>query len=178
MKRPEKNHAAVALGRLGGLSKSSAKSAASRENGKKGGRPNKGAILARWDALREAHPDMIWDDIETATVLSGGKVETRYRVRCVCPESYATFGGDPGNIHISACRVIVGGDTPSEGVLLTLIGLQRKATELERIDWTSLDDRARAARETLAKLRADYRATCDVANATVTDEEWARITSR
>ena len=36
-----KNPAAVALGRLGGLSRSSAKSAASRENGKKGGRPRK-----------------------------------------------------------------------------------------------------------------------------------------
>lgn len=41
MKHLEKNPAAVALGRLGGLSKSSAKSAASRENGKKGGRPRK-----------------------------------------------------------------------------------------------------------------------------------------
>ena len=34
-----KNPAAVALGRLGGAKKSKAKQAASRENGKKGGRP-------------------------------------------------------------------------------------------------------------------------------------------
>ena len=99
-------------------------------------------------------------------------------MRCVCPESYATFGGDPGCIHLNECRVIVGGDTPSEGALLTLVGLQRRATELERMDWTRLDELARAARRTLAKLRADYRATCDIANAPITDEEWSRITSR
>ena len=34
-----KNPAAVALGRLGGKAKTAAKAAASRENGKKGGRP-------------------------------------------------------------------------------------------------------------------------------------------
>lgn len=36
-----KNAAAVALGRLGGKAKTPAKAAASRENGKKGGRPRK-----------------------------------------------------------------------------------------------------------------------------------------
>jgi len=36
-----KNQAAQELGRLGGKSKSEAKKAASRENGKKGGRPKK-----------------------------------------------------------------------------------------------------------------------------------------
>jgi hypothetical protein len=36
-----KNPAAVALGRLGGAKKSTAKSEASRANGKKGGRPKK-----------------------------------------------------------------------------------------------------------------------------------------
>jgi hypothetical protein len=36
-----KNKHAVALGSLGGSRKSPAKAAASRENGKKGGRPNK-----------------------------------------------------------------------------------------------------------------------------------------
>jgi hypothetical protein len=34
-----KHPAAVALGRLGGKAKTAAKAAASRENGKKGGRP-------------------------------------------------------------------------------------------------------------------------------------------
>lgn len=34
-----KNEAAMALGKLGGRKKSEAKAAASRENGKKGGRP-------------------------------------------------------------------------------------------------------------------------------------------
>ncbi len=36
-----KNTAAVALGRKGGKAKSEAKTAAARENGKKGGRPRK-----------------------------------------------------------------------------------------------------------------------------------------
>lgn len=36
-----KNPAAVALGKLGGKAKTKAKAAASRENGKKGGRPKK-----------------------------------------------------------------------------------------------------------------------------------------
>jgi hypothetical protein len=36
-----KNPAAVALGRRGGNTKSDAKAAAARENGKKGGRPRK-----------------------------------------------------------------------------------------------------------------------------------------
>ena len=38
---PEVSAAAAALGRLGGLSRSPAKVAAVRENGKKGGRPRK-----------------------------------------------------------------------------------------------------------------------------------------
>jgi hypothetical protein len=36
-----KNQAAVALGRLGGLAKSAAKTEAARKNGAKGGRPKK-----------------------------------------------------------------------------------------------------------------------------------------
>lgn len=40
---PEVSAAAAALGRLGGLSRSPAKIAAVRENGKKGGRPKKNA---------------------------------------------------------------------------------------------------------------------------------------
>ena len=36
-----KNPAAVTMGRLGGKAKTPAKAAASRENGKKGGRPRK-----------------------------------------------------------------------------------------------------------------------------------------
>lgn len=38
---PKKNPAAVALGKLGGAAKSDAKTAASRTNGAKGGRPKK-----------------------------------------------------------------------------------------------------------------------------------------
>ncbi len=41
IQRAEKNPAATALGKLGGSSKSKRKSAASRNNGKKGGRPKK-----------------------------------------------------------------------------------------------------------------------------------------
>lgn len=40
-KNGNKNPAAVALGSLGGKSKSEAKKAAAKENGKKGGRPKK-----------------------------------------------------------------------------------------------------------------------------------------
>ncbi len=40
-KQPAKNPAAVALGKLSGQVRSPAKAAASRENGKKGGRPKK-----------------------------------------------------------------------------------------------------------------------------------------
>jgi hypothetical protein len=40
--RPRKNPHAVALGRKGGQAKSAAKTAAVRENAKKGGRPRKG----------------------------------------------------------------------------------------------------------------------------------------
>lgn len=40
----DKDPAAVALGKKGGASKSEAKQAASRENGKKGGRPKKATI--------------------------------------------------------------------------------------------------------------------------------------
>jgi len=41
MTAPIKNPAAVALGRLGGAKKSTAKAASSRANGKLGGRPKK-----------------------------------------------------------------------------------------------------------------------------------------
>jgi hypothetical protein len=41
MKKPHKNPAAVALGRLGGKAISKAKADASRRNGLKGGRPPK-----------------------------------------------------------------------------------------------------------------------------------------
>lgn len=45
----KKNKAAQQLGRLGGLAKSKAKSAAVKENGKKGGRPRKSP---KWDVER------------------------------------------------------------------------------------------------------------------------------
>jgi len=41
MHKPKKNAAAVALGKLGGATRTEAKAAASRANGKKGGRPKK-----------------------------------------------------------------------------------------------------------------------------------------
>ena len=41
MGKPEKNPAAVALGKLGGSKKSDKKTETARENGKKGGRPKK-----------------------------------------------------------------------------------------------------------------------------------------
>jgi hypothetical protein len=41
MNHPTKNPAAVALGRLGGLTKSPAKAVSSKANGKRGGRPKK-----------------------------------------------------------------------------------------------------------------------------------------
>lgn len=41
-KLERKNPAAVALGKLGGASKSAKKQAASRKNGQKGGRPSRG----------------------------------------------------------------------------------------------------------------------------------------
>lgn len=42
-----KNHNAVALGKLGGQSKSEAKIKSSRENGKKGGRPKSKKVVHR-----------------------------------------------------------------------------------------------------------------------------------
>ncbi len=47
-----KNKAAQQLGRLGGLVKSEAKTKASRENGKKGGRPKKEDDLPRCEACK------------------------------------------------------------------------------------------------------------------------------
>lgn len=47
MPPPIKNPAAVALGKLGGASKSAAKQKAARKNGKKGGRPRKKPSPAR-----------------------------------------------------------------------------------------------------------------------------------
>jgi len=44
-RKPIKNPAAVALGRLGGKAKSEAKARASAANGKKGGRPRKEKII-------------------------------------------------------------------------------------------------------------------------------------
>lgn len=42
--KPTKNPAAVALGKLGGSVRSQAKSAAAKDNGKRGGRPRKKQI--------------------------------------------------------------------------------------------------------------------------------------
>ena len=47
-----KNQAAQSLGRLGGLAKSKAKTAAVRENGKLGGRPKKPKRVARRHNLK------------------------------------------------------------------------------------------------------------------------------
>lgn len=64
----EKNPAAVSLGRLGGRAKSAAKSASSRANGAKGGRPRN--VAKTWNAMstenrlniiRKCVPDGSWD---------------------------------------------------------------------------------------------------------------------
>ena len=50
MNKPSKNPHAVALGKLGGKVKSEKKSAAVRENGKKGGRPKKVELVPEFPA--------------------------------------------------------------------------------------------------------------------------------
>ena len=63
MKR--KHPAAVALGSLGGRVRSDAKAAASRENGKKGGRPKKPAYIERLEQMQR--------EIETVARANGTK---------------------------------------------------------------------------------------------------------
>lgn len=59
-----KNRAAVALGRLGGASKSEAKRAAVRVNGTKGGRPA-WRVVDRWDVDADGAEDMLVRDERT-----------------------------------------------------------------------------------------------------------------
>lgn len=61
MDTPEKNPAAVALGRLGGASRSAAKRAASARNGAAGGRPP-----------RPAGPSHVWTEREVLDILGDG----------------------------------------------------------------------------------------------------------
>ena len=61
MKHPEKNPAAVALGRLGGASRSAAKRAAVARNGAAGGRPP-----------RPAGPSHVWTEGEVVAALGAG----------------------------------------------------------------------------------------------------------
>jgi hypothetical protein len=89
----DESKAAAILGRKGGLVKSEAKASASKENGKKGGRPS-GKLIARWsDEITVG----IWDDEKWTLRL--------YEDRALLKFPTVSWRGNSGSLEYASTRI-------------------------------------------------------------------------
>ena len=123
----------------------------SKKNGKN--------IYERLDALKEAHPNMIWKWWTINGVNLGRDDKTYVYIKCTCPESYFMYEVDPvtARCNLGACFTL------EEGVY-TMLGAKRKISVLEKMNWTKFDGIAANAREEQKKIQKEVDAFNEAAN--------------
>lgn len=103
----------------------------------------KKTIGERLDALKAAHPDMIWE-YGSSQYYRGGIPVMGYFIKAICPEGYCIWPRT-GNVTLSAKY-----DLMSD--VYSVTGAKRKVTELENMDWRKWDEIAKKARKQFADL--------------------------
>lgn len=103
----------------------------------------KKTIGERLDALKAAHPDMIWEHGSTQ-YYRDGIPEIGYLIKAICPVGYCIWPGT-GNVTLSEKYDLMFD-------VYSVTGAKRKVTELENMDWSKLDEIAKKARKQLADL--------------------------
>lgn len=119
-------------------------------------------LQKRFDDLRANHPGMIYRGINCFLVyVYGSKPERRYGLGILCPCTW-TVWPDPKRVQLSSCYTIIDGD-------YTRLGLARKISELEKMDWEKFDAYAQDAAKQKAELEKEVAAFFKAACAPVKD---------
>lgn len=128
------------------------------------------SIYERLEALKAAHPNMIWQWHNTNGINIGRDERTYVYLKCVCPESYCIWTANTATPYCTLSSMSV-----LEDGLYSIMGAARKVSCLEQMDWTRWDAVAAKAREELARLQKEVDAQCEAANRPLTDEEYRQL---
>ena len=124
-------------------------------------------LFKRLEALKVAHPDMIW---KWHTFSGGYFGKSGVYVKCVCPEHYVYWDAwyDVPRCTLSAMHVLEDGE-------YTLIGAMRKVTYLERLDWERYDAIAARARAEQAEVQKRVDGHIEAATRPLSDKEYDEL---
>ena len=107
--------------------------------------PTFDSILARYNALKEEHPIVNFGDIKTSI---NSKKKLQFDLRVIVPMGYH-YSKPINHVFMNGCFELVSGT-------YTLVGLARKITELENLNWEFYEDFGKKAFKELRRLKKKH----------------------